>query len=378
MKKALILLLTCSLSLSSCSLISNTETTQEASTSEKTSISQEVETSSPTEASSEAKTSTSTSAEESTLALEDYFPYLDTEERFYEGTGIEFASFYLYPDYYDKDAKRIQIRTNNSATEVVRVLALEDGKMVVKLNRPENYFRDNLLDADDGEEEVLLQEPLEVGTTWDVTDGKRTISSVDEKLDTIYGELSCIVVETKSNKDNYYSKMYLAPEYGLVKFEDGASDGSYTNISELKTVSKEPFDLSIVVFYPNYVDDGFIQEEKHLALKTNDITRLKIQELLKEGSSTSDTPGFLTKDTKINHLYKGDDGIAYVDFSKELYENSRNLGSGPEALFLQCIVNTIGNYYLTDSVYLTVEGQPYKSGHVEMEKGQLFTVQTFE
>jgi hypothetical protein len=51
-----------------------------------------------------------------------------------------------------------------------------------------------------------------------------------------------------------------------------------------------------------------------------------------------------------------------------------NAGSGYEAMILQCITNTLGNYYNTDQVYITIEGKPYESGHIVMKKGETFKV----
>jgi hypothetical protein len=51
-----------------------------------------------------------------------------------------------------------------------------------------------------------------------------------------------------------------------------------------------------------------------------------------------------------------------------------NAGAGYESMILQSIVNTLGGYYGVDQVYLTVEGEPYSSGHIAMKKGEFFKV----
>lgn len=68
-----------------------------------------------------------------------------------------------------------------------------------------------------------------------------------------------------------------------------------------------------------------------------------------------------------------EDGRVYVDFSRDLVEEM-NAGSGTEMLILQAIVNTIGEYYGVEEVVLTVEGNPYESGHILMEEDQAFEV----
>ena len=81
----------------------------------------------------------------------------------------------------------------------------------------------------------------------------------------------------------------------------------------------------------------------------------------------------ISEKTKINYMYLGKDHIAYIDFSKDLIDDM-NVGASYESLILQSITNTIGNYYGTEKVYLTIDGKPYESGHLSFKKGELLTV----
>ena len=49
-----------------------------------------------------------------------------------------------------------------------------------------------------------------------------------------------------------------------------------------------------------------------------------------------------------------------------------NAGSQYEAMILQSITNTFGQYYETDRVIVTVEGVLYESGHILLEEGDFF------
>ena len=81
----------------------------------------------------------------------------------------------------------------------------------------------------------------------------------------------------------------------------------------------------------------------------------------------------LSPNAKIKSLYLNKDGMVYVDFTKELV-SEMNPGAGYESMILQCITNTLGRYYGVNKVYITVEGKPYKSGHIEMKEGEPFIV----
>ena len=65
--------------------------------------------------------------------------------------------------------------------------------------------------------------------------------------------------------------------------------------------------------------------------------------------------------------------MVYVDFSKE-FTQEMNTSSTYESQILQCITNTLGDYYMVKKVYITVDGKPYSSSHILMKKGEPFIV----
>ena len=67
--------------------------------------------------------------------------------------------------------------------------------------------------------------------------------------------------------------------------------------------------------------------------------------------------------------------IVRVDFSEEILKNL-NAGSAFEYEIIRSIVNTIGKYYDTEKVYISVAGIPYESGHYAIREGEYFKVDT--
>ena len=49
-----------------------------------------------------------------------------------------------------------------------------------------------------------------------------------------------------------------------------------------------------------------------------------------------------------------------------------------EAMILQSIANTFGQYYNAQKVYLTIDNKLYESGHISMKKGEFFQVEPIE
>jgi spore germination protein GerM len=109
-----------------------------------------------------------------------------------------------------------------------------------------------------------------------------------------------------------------------------------------------------------------------LVYATNQITRDVLAAALKNVAAA---PGghVIGPNVTINSLALSDDGRVHVDFSQE-FVSEMNAGSSAESLILQGVVNTIGEYYGVQEVYLTVAGKPYESGHILMGEGQYFTV----
>ncbi len=306
------------------------------------------------------------------LTVEDYYPFTSDKKYIYEGEGNEYASYTVYTDFVDYNIHRVQTRTNNGGTESIKVMEMKDGVLSVLYAKGEIYYRDHLLNAKTTkkDKEILLMEPLIKGTQWTLTDNrKRFISDTEVEIQTPLGKYNALEVTTAGPND--VIKDYYAPNVGLVKtvFSSGNTEVSST-LSEIK--KDAPFSKVIEFYYPNQ-DGKIIIEGKTLSFHTNDSSRIKIQESMREKAPREGLISLISPNTKINSLYLGKDNIAYIDFSKEFIDEM-NLGASYESLVLQSITNTIGNYYGVQKVYLTVENKPYESGHILLEKGETLKV----
>lgn len=307
-----------------------------------------------------------------TKTVADYYPLLADTEYIYTGDGSEYASFNRYTDFIDEVDNRIQIRTDNGGTETVKVIEIKDGMLSVIKAVNECYYRDNFIEnlTADGNSEVLLKEPLVQGTEWTLADGsKRSISAVDVPIETPSGNYQALEVTTQYSDS--VTKDYYAPQVGLVKSIFNPGDSQVTStLSEIKT--NTPFTQTLSLYYPDS-DEKIHVEPVTLNFKTNDNTRQVIQDTICKKADNESYLPLASTNTKINSLYLGTDNIVYVDFSPELVTDM-NAGSGIELSILQCITNTLGNYYGTDQVYITVDGKPYESGHIQKKQGETFKV----
>jgi len=296
--------------------------------------------------------------------IEDYFPANENTHYIYEGWGNEYASYDVYVDYAS-DGK-IQQRTDNGGTVMATVFEIKDGKLTKIFSRGEVYYRENFLNSKEGNEEIILMEPLEEGTTWTLADSSvRTITGTSVKVDTPSGSYEAIEVTTESPYDTI--KAYYAKDVGMVKsvFESEGTEVSST----LKKIEKDvPFKQRLSFYYPNIDDNRIYYREREISFMTNDVTRNVLAEAYKE-SAPEGTGKVVSANTKINSLYLNKDGMVYIDLSRD-FLSEMNAGAGYESMILDSIAATFGRYYNAQRVILTIDGGLYESGHIALQKGE--------
>jgi hypothetical protein len=298
----------------------------------------------------------------------DYYPFKADTRYIYEGEGNEYASYRVYTDYFNNN--RIQTRTDNGGTELVKVLEIKEGKLVEIFTKGEAYYRENLLDSVNANADILLMEPIEIGTSWMLNDNsKRYISNIDKEVITPAGTFQTIEVTTEYEESKQFD--YYAKGVGLVKTVFSSEGMEVT--STLSSVEENTSLLQTILFYyPNVDKDVIYKQYKEINFKTNDITSEKLMDGMKEITEEKYEP-LISTNTKINSLYLNTDNVVYVDFSGELI-NEMSAGARYEEMILQSITNILGTYYGVEQVMITVEGKPYESGHIYMKEGETFKV----
>lgn len=304
----------------------------------------------------------------SSYGIDDYFNFNENVKYNYDGINSEYAEYVTYIDYIN--GNKVQLRSNNGGTETVTVLQNSNGELKKVFQRNECYYRENFTNKSANIEEILLKEPLVVGTTWKLSDGsKRYISKVDVKISIGSGECSALEITTE-NTNGQIDLQYYAVNKGLIKSIYDANNMKVT--STLKSIEENVrLNQNIRCYYPdeNY---NIHYEDRKFTFATNDITKISIQNLFKNfpGNKKGQLIG---KNVTINSLYLNDDGMVYIDFSSN-FVKEMNAGSGFESAILESITNTIGKYYGVDKVYITIDNKPYSSGHIVKAKGEYFKV----
>jgi spore germination protein GerM len=303
-----------------------------------------------------------------TAKIEKYYPFEKNIKYLYAGVGNEYATYSVYVDYLKEN--RQQIRVDNGGSEIVKVLENKDGELRLIYSKGESYFREDFTSKVNDKPEVLLKEPLTKGNSWTMIDGSiRTISNVKAIISTPLASYECIEITTVNKESTI--KEYYAANIGLVKTVF-ISNGMEVSSSLSKVEKNVPFIQKVKFYYPNINDSMNYITSRELSFDTNSLTKLVFENNFKLASGEN-LGSLISSDTKIKSLYLNEDNMVYVDFSKEFTQGMK-VGAGYESQILQCITNTLGDYYMVKKVYITVEGEPYNSGHILMKKGEPFTV----
>lgn len=301
----------------------------------------------------------------SEYTIDDFFAADADVEYIYEGDGGEFSSYKEYIDFFNENKK--QVREVNGGTEVVYVVEKTETELKKIYEMAEVYYKENFLSKEANIDKTILKSPIAVGTKWDNKEyGESEITAIDIDVETGFGTLKAVEVTTVNTLDGKETvlKEYFVKNLGLVK-SIYIDDLYEVNVVLNEINENKSFKSMLNFYYPNANADRIFFYKKELDFKTNDIPRKLIEELYKE--YPKEVGPVLTENSKINHLYLNNDGMAYVDISKD-FINEMNAGSGVEAMILQSLANTVGDYFGVSKVMLTIENEPYESGHILLEK----------
>ncbi|MCX7904418.1 MAG: GerMN domain-containing protein [Caloramator sp.] len=301
--------------------------------------------------------------------VKDYFPLVADRRMKYQGIGNEYAEKDVYVDFI-KD-NRIQLRVINPGTTLAQVYEIKDGELRLIKSQEEFYYMDNIIDSQNQDPEILLKEPIEVGTAWTTKEGnKRYISNLEKEIVTPYGSFKALEVTTEGK--DYKTYDYYVLNVGHVKsvfeYNDNKIETTLEKIEENASVIQ-----TVKFYYADFENDRIAYIKQKLEFKTNDTIIEKLDSFLRTSPKKGLTK-ILGPNSKINSLSLiPNENKVYIDLSKE-FVSDMNAGSSLEAMIIQSLVNTLGDYYNVDKVYISLDGKPYESGHIAIGKDEYFKV----
>ena len=300
-----------------------------------------------------------------------WMPRLDDVTYHYEGIGNEYAAFTWYPQFNQDDY--YQVTTNNGGTTLVEIYEYQEDAVVRTFQNEETYYRDNFTEigtfTDEMTEEIILQLPIEVGNSWESNENSYEITAVDHEI-TVPADTYSALEVTATFNDGASMKRYYVENIGLVA--EIYEDGEFVVESNLETIEENSAEIvPVSVYVADEQAMGMDVVEATIELMTNDPARVALQELLSGQDTDYPETNILPAGTEIQYLFLNNDRVVEIDVSEE-FENM-NAGSTGELFFIYNLVNTLSQYYGTDEVLLTVDGEPYSGAHMILEEGETLT-----
>ena len=311
--------------------------------------------------------------EDSDSLISEYYPFLENTLLDFEGVGNEYAEQKVYFEFIEKN--RAQLKVINPGTNLIKILELKDGALTEIYLEGEFYHIENMLNVKSTEQNIILKEPLEVGNTWTTQEGyQKKITSIDSKINTPYGELDALEVTTIFEAGKL-QKDYFAKGIGFVARNYIYGEMEVKTL--LKEIKKTPLAHEILVYYPMIDGSGVVYVNDNLSFTTNGSIEKILENKLKNPPSdklTKDLPEMVS----INKIYLDrSDWIVKIDLSDN-FLTELNAGSTYEYEVIKSIVNTLGRFYDTEKVYISINGRPYESGHMQLTKEETFKINTEE
>ena len=126
------------------------------------------------------------------------------------------------------------------------------------------------------------------------------------------------------------------------------------------------------IYYPDEKQEKLITRDIDLDLKSDDKGEKILDELKKSKVIKSDTE---IKNINLeNESAQDENKILCIDFKNE-FINLDEVGAESENLILKSILKTFAEVYDVKKIRITVNGENYESGHIEMEDGDYFDVE---
>ena len=118
---------------------------------------------------------------------------------------------------------------------------------------------------------------------------------------------------------------------------------------------KRPETMQVALYFlKDTGTDLILVREEHTVLKTAQVAKAALEELINSQPSTENAFKVIPKSTKVLGI-SINEGLATVDFSREVLD--ANVGSSGEAFGIQSIVNTLTEFPTINTVAFKVEGK---------------------
>ncbi|MBG9984162.1 GerMN domain-containing protein [Aerococcaceae bacterium DSM 111022] len=302
--------------------------------------------------------------------LWDYAPYLAYQiKQFINGA----ENYTTYMNYNQNDNAQSQIQLRRGGTVATQVFSMGDGQIRQVTSSTNLNPYDNVLSQIDtlqaNEPQVLLQEPLTVGTTWsDDSNYQSEITALYNGIETEAGLLTNVVEVTRTS-DTSVRKDYYAQNQGFVAMW---SSDNLENQGEYWRLTSDTRNVMLThpmnIYEPDDASTNLVKESQGtFAFQTNGSLASAFQQMFREIGIIDDT-------IMVNNVYVDSNNVAIIDFTPGVVAVFNNYDASEEAV-INSIVYTMGEFFQTNQVRLTVNGNGLLPNSITYPEGGIYNIQ---
>lgn len=272
----------------------------------------------------------------------------------------------VYPTFINNDYSLMQVATiesNQQSIEIYNWGSVQLIRLDVLSDNPfMNHLEQVAFNSTGENNELILQAPLQVGTTWERSEG------VTSEITQLYSQVELAshnfanVLEVTSNRPDGTLVEYFAQGQGLIAtVEDNKANILVGNYPDNRII------VDIPVYLPVRTDGGeqLQQSMKEFRWQTNGSFAGAFDDLLRRMDVIDDS-------VKVQDITY-DDTTVYIDFSPGIVSVLNSYDSS-EAGIIQSLVETLGEFFGRSQVRITVNGNGMLPQEIEYPANGIYYV----
>ena len=306
----------------------------------------------------------------SQLALVDYLPNTTYQIKQYSNGATSRVD---YPNYLDEALQLMQVESRLDNGDPTVSFYSWGNSQIVKLSEstelnPYINHLSEITSQENQDSQLLLQAPLAVGTSWQRNASTTSaITNVFSQAQLPAGELSN-VIEVTSTSQAGELKEYYAQGEGLVATVEADQNGSITQVWQAQAIYHENRIVNeVAVTLPTKDEDMIEAGQATFKWQTNGSLTNAFDEMFKEMN--------IINDTITIQSVAVEDGVVLLDFTPGVVA-VLNSYDAPEQAVIASIVTTLGNFFNTEQVRLSVSGNGMLPDTIEYPTNGIYDVST--
>ncbi len=295
-------------------------------------------------------------------SIKDFLPSnKNTEYTFSRGSENEIVKEYV--EFLEED--KIQIKSVSGTRIASSIYKVQEDAIILTYIAEDNYIKKELFSEESNSHEILLMNPIAIGTTWNNADKTLSITSIDIPIETKFGTYNSIEVTTKGKE--FTQKDYYVLNLGKIKTVVEINDTTFT--TELIDYKKDELLQGTYRYYYTSASSKelFFKEEKVSELRDDELQD-KIARNMYNPPREDLKP--LDSNIKINFInLSPKKDYVHIDFSFNL-NDKLNVGDSFNKPFLQSLANTLGFNYGVENILISFDGKSHSSEQLVLEDSE--------